>query len=199
MKIGNIVTSDNFRVNKNINLVNSIDDIIDGVPTLVVGIDNIRKIEPKPDFLTRQISDKIFWTFTKKEKRQIFEEDLYYFVENCYKRMVKDVRYIFVDMIILNEDKIKRMFDKISGINNLITFKYKDMIYIYGDNLIFGVDLKQVRFINKDVGKITDKIKTLSSVFLDNEKILIKYNNELEIFDNQIKYIPLLYSINKDE
>lgn len=199
MKIGNLVTDKKIRVNKNINLVTSIDDIIEGIPTLVVGISNIKKIEPNPDFVYRKISDTLYWTFNKNERRHLFEEDLYYFIENCYKFLVSEISYLFVDMITYSKDSITKIFNKIGQTDKIITFKYKDMVYVYSDKYIFGIDLKQVKFIKGDVNKLMSKIKGLSSVFLDNERLFIKYNNELEILNNQIKYIPLLYSINNYE
>tara|TARA_R110002050_G_scaffold79261_1_gene169320 strand:- start:39766 stop:40365 length:600 start_codon:yes stop_codon:yes gene_type:complete len=199
MKIGNIVTDKKIRVNKNINLVSSIDDIIEGIPTLVVGISNIKKIEPNPDFVCRKLSDTLYWTFNKDVRRHLFEEDLYYFTENCYKFLVSEISYLFVDMITYSKDSISKIFNKIGQTDKIITFKHKDMVYVYSDKYIFGVDLKQVKFIKGDVNKLMNKIKGLSSVFLDNERLFIKYNNELEILNNQIKYIPLLYSINNYE
>jgi len=69
------------------------------------------------------------------------------------------------------------------------------MLYIYHDKYIFGIDVKLLKFIDCDVNKIILKIKSKSYVFLDTPDIFIEYKKQVEILDNQIKYIPYLYSI----
>lgn len=199
MKIANIVISSDLRVNSKFNVVDSFDKIIEGLPTLIVGLDNVRQIDPKPDFLDRKLSDNIFWTFSKKEKRVLFEEDLFYFTEAIYENIIKKTEYIFVDLILFNNEKVKEIFTIIQQMSKKVTLFNKDMVYLYGDDKIFGFDLKQVSYMGMDRDRLLGKIKLLSDVFLDDEKILIEYNNDLEMFDYQIKYIPLLYTMNFNE
>ena len=72
------------------------------------------------------------------------------------------------------------------------------MIYIYSEKYLFGIDLKQVEFLGYNLELFLVKIKELSMVFLDNADILIEYKNNLGMLDDEVKYIPLLYSINKN-
>ena len=39
----------------------------------------------------------------------------------------------------------------------------------------------------------------MSSVFLSDEQILIEYKNELSMFNDEVKYVPLIYSIRNNE
>jgi hypothetical protein len=55
------------------------------------------------------------------------------------------------------------------------------------------------KYIGKSIDKFMDKIKDMSNVFLHDEKILIEYKKELSVFNEEIKYIPLIYSIRNDE
>ena len=199
MKIANIVISSDLRVNSKFNVVDSFDKIIEGLPTLIVGLDNVRQIDPRPDFLDRKLSDNIFWTFSKKEKRVLFEEDLFYFTEAIYENIIKKTEYIFVDLILFNNEKVKEIFTIIQQMSKKVTLFNKDMVYLYGDDKIFGFDLKQVSYMGMGSDRLLGKIKSLSDVFLDDDKILIEYNNDLEMFDYQIKYIPLLYTMNFNE
>jgi hypothetical protein len=50
-----------------------------------------------------------------------------------------------------------------------------------------------------NVDSFLKKIKNLSKVFLDNDEILIEYKNKLGMLEDEVKYVPLLYSINKNE
>ena len=69
------------------------------------------------------------------------------------------------------------------------------MIYLYSDNLIFGIDLKLARYIGMDIDKLIIKIKSISDVFLTDDEILIEYKKNLEEMDLQARYIPYLVSI----
>ena len=77
MFVGNIVTQSKVNIDKYFNVVETMDAIIHGLPTLIVGWDIVKTIEPEVDFITRKLSDNIFWTFKKTERRDIFENDLY--------------------------------------------------------------------------------------------------------------------------
>ena len=73
------------------------------------------------------------------------------------------------------------------------------MIYIYGDNLIFGIDLKLLHFVGLDINKIKYKIKTKSIVFLGESEILIEYKNYIDELGLQVKYLPFLYFIRNEQ
>jgi len=196
--IGNIIISDSLKVDENFNVVDSLDKIIEGIPTLIIGLDNVKKLDTKLNYVDRKLDDLTYWTFSKKEKRVIFEEDLFYFIENSYKHVKDSVEYIFIDFILFSDRKIGKIFNKIKESLNNITFVNERMIYIYSEKYIFGIDLKQVEFLGYNLELFLLKIKALSMVFLDNDDILIEYKNNLGMLDDEVKYIPLLYSINKN-
>lgn len=196
--IGNIIISDSLKVDENFNVVDSLDKVIEGIPTLIIGLDNVKKLDTKLNYVDRKLDDLTYWTFSKKEKRVIFEEDLFYFIENSYKHVKDSVEYIFIDFILFSDRKIGKIFNKIKESLNNITFVNERMIYIYSEKYIFGIDLKQVEFLGYNLELFLLKIKALSMVFLDNDDILIEYKNNLGMLDDEVKYIPLLYSINKN-
>ena len=65
--------------------------------------------------------------------------------------------------------------------------------------MIYGFDLRQVEYIGKSKNVFKDKIKDMSNVFLQDEKILIEYKKELYMFNDEIKYVPLIYFIRNNE
>ena len=73
------------------------------------------------------------------------------------------------------------------------------MVYIYSNDDIYGFDLRQVAYIGKSPNKFIEVIKSFSNVFLQDEKILIEYKKELYMFNDEIKYVPLIYSIRNNE
>jgi hypothetical protein len=51
MRIANIVCERDIKIDKKFNLINSIDKIIPGLPTLIVGIDNAKSYSEKISYL----------------------------------------------------------------------------------------------------------------------------------------------------
>jgi hypothetical protein len=195
MYIANIVTNSNITVDKYFNISNSLDNIIQDLPTLIIGWDIVKTINPDVDFIDKKLSYNIFWTFKKSERRDIYQEDLYNFITYCYKNLIKDIDYSFIDLITLTDSEIKESFNNIKKCKKSATYQYNDMIYVYCDNTIYGIDLKLVKYLDYDVKKTIEKIKKNSFVFLSGDQILIEYKDIIESLDNEVKYVPYLYTI----
>lgn len=195
MKVANIVSDSKVDVSKDFNIVKTTDEIIDKIPTLIVGWDFIKEKYPDYDILNKKLSDNVYWTFKKTEKRDIYEEDIFNFIELSYKSFVNKTTYIFIDPIHRSRKEIKKILKKIYSFKKIISYEHGHMIYIYGENLIFGVDLNLIEFIGLNINKIKTKIIQISNIFLTEKDIFIEYKKRVEILDNQVKYIPLLYSI----
>jgi len=203
MEIANIVSNDSINIGPEFNVVQSMDDIIyKDLPTLVVGYDltmlNFNKDLIK--ILDKQINENTFWTLKRNVKRDVYSHDLEIFIRFSYKKYTDKITYIDLDFIQYSKNKIMKIVRKIYSLNNVISYKSNNnVIYLYSGNLIFGIDLNTASFMGLNVDKIEKKIIEKSGVFLQGNEILIEYNNYLERLDNQIKYIPVLYSINPHE
>jgi len=195
MFVANIVTKSNLNIDKYFNVVESIDDIIVDLPTLVIGWDIVKSIEPNADFIDKKLSKNVFWTFKKTERRDIFEEDLYNFIHYSYNLLVRNINYNFVDLIQMSDDELKNVFKTIKNYKKSITYKYGQMLYVYTENNIYGIDLKLIKYMDFDINKTISKLKSDSLVFLDNEDILIEYKDIVDMLNNEVKYVPYLYSI----
>ncbi len=199
MLIGNVITDEKVKLDKKFNISNSLDDIIDTIPTLIIGLDNAKKLNTKLNYLERKIDDNTFWTFNKKEKRVLFEEDLFYFIEHSYSLFRNKINYKFVDMILSESKYINNIFDELSDAERIISFITLDMVYVFLNETVYGFDLRQVTFRGRNKNTFIELIKSFSDVFLDDDKILIEYKNELSMFNDEVKYIPLIYSIRNND
>jgi hypothetical protein len=195
MFVGNIVTQSKINVDKYFNVVESMDNIIHGLPTLIVGWDIVKTIEPDADFIVRKLSDDIFWTFKKTERRDMFENDLYDFIHYSYNLLIDDIDYKFIDLIQLSEVELKDTFKTIKNNTNVIGYIHENMLYIYSEKIVYGLDLKLVNYLDFNLTEILGKIKSYCSVFLDNDEILIEYKDIIDMLRNEVKYVPFLYSI----
>lgn len=198
MKIGNIVSTSNINVSDEFNVVKTIDEINKELPTLIIGWDYVDKNYPTYDITNRVLGPKTYWTFKKTERRDQHDEDVQSFINKSYKDLVSNIPYVFIDPIQSDSKKLYKIIRKISNTKKIISFINKDMIYIYADKIIFGVDLKLLRYIGLNIDKIKNKIKSVSDVFLEDNNILIEYKKYVDGLSNQVRYIPFLYSINNE-
>lgn len=196
MKLANIVTVAPLEVPKEFNVVKIEKEIDTSLPTLIIGYDYVNKHYPDFDITDPKLSDNLYWTFKRNEKRDKYQEVLSWFIKKTYEDLIKDVKYLFVDPIQYKPRTLRKIIRKINGLSGVISYRHKTMVYIYADNFIFGIDLKLFNFIGLDSRKILGKIKKKSDVFLNESDIIIEYKNIIETLDNKVRYIPYLFSIN---
>lgn len=195
MIVGNIVSTTKINVSDDFNVVKSMDEIIHGLPTLIVGFDVAVKQYPELDVITRKASDNVFWTFKKNQKREIFEEDVYVFTHYAYESLVSDVTYFFIDPLQLSIKSLKKIIRKVRSLHAPVIYQHDDMVYIYGEKILFGIDLTLLEFLGVNREKFISKLTLNNGVLLHKNQIFIEYKKRVENLDNQVKYIPYLYSI----
>tara|TARA_R110000796_G_scaffold11796_5_gene39620 strand:+ start:6087 stop:6698 length:612 start_codon:yes stop_codon:yes gene_type:complete len=203
MEIANIVSYDSINIGPEFNVVQSMDDIIyKDLPTLIVGYDLAMSYFNKDsiNILNKQIDKNTFWTLKRNVKRDVYSNDLESFIRFSYKKYTDNISFVDLDFIQYSKVKMMKVIRKIYSLTNVISYKSNNnVIYLYSGNLIFSIDLNTISFLGLDVDKIEAKVIEKSSVFLKGNEILIEYNNHLERLNQQIKYIPVLYSINPHE
>jgi phosphoglycerate-specific signal transduction histidine kinase len=195
MTLANIVSDTNISVSDDFKVVGSLEDISEGLPTLIIGYQKIKTLYPDFDITTNKISDNVYWTFRKNEKRDKYEEDLNWFIKKVYSDLINNLSYVFVDPIQYKRKTLLKIIRKIYNSDNIISYEHDNMIYIYCNKIIFGIDLKLLSFIGVDFNKIKNKIKSISAVFLEKNQILIEYKNTISFFDDKMRYLPYLYFI----
>ena len=195
MKIANILSTIKIEAPEDFNIVKSSIDLIDGLPTLIVGYDYVNKHYHDFDITNIKLEPNLYWTFKKTEKRDKFEEDLRWFIRKVYEDLTDKLIYLFVDPIQHKPKTLRKIVKKILSLNDVITYQHNEMFYVYSDNLIFGIDLKLLKYLGFNTDKIKEKIKSISNVFLIDDEILIGYKKCIETLNNRVRYIPYLYFI----
>jgi len=197
--IGNIVTKNFFNINPRFNMVESYDDIIQGLPTLVIGFKDVKNLFPTFNILKHNITDKLYWTFDKNEKKDKFNQIVVEFVNICFLQFVNDINFIYIDPIHYSKKKLDKISKKLSELKNPKGIIKDDrVIYIYGDKIIFSFDLDICEFAGISRDSIINKFKKLVGGFLDIDEILIEYGNDIAALDDNIRYLPFLYSIDNE-
>jgi len=195
MKLANIVSINNVKVSEEFNVVKTMGEITHGLPTLIVGYELVDKLFPEFDITNISLGDDMYWTFKRTERRDQYEADLSWFICKAYQTHMKSVSYVFVDTIQYDSKKLWKIVRKIASLSHVITYINEEMVYLYGDGIIFGIDLKLLDYMGLNTVKIKQKILDISNVFLEGNKILIEYKNIVEALDNKVRYIPYLFYI----
>lgn len=195
MKIANIVSKSNLNVSKDFNVVSSMDEIIHGIPTLIVGFDVVNKLYPDFDIMEREIEPNLYWIFKRTERRDDFEAGLRWFISKIISDLSKEISYVFVDIMQYKPKTLCKIARKFLKMEKKFSVQINDMIYIYGENIIFGVDLKLFSFAMLKTDKLKNSIQAKSTVFLGLDDILIEDKNIINELGIQIRYLPYLLSI----
>ena len=200
MKLGNIVTDKYVEFDKSINTVDSLSEIIPNLPTMIIGWDTTKKLfgDKSVSILEKEIDTNLFWTFSLRERRSVYENDIESFIQYCYNKSISDIKYVSVDPISFTHNMMKKTIRKILSGKNITSFIHNDNIFIYTDNLIFGIDLHLYEFyIGIEKNKLTNKIKSISHTFLDNDDLLVTYKDYLTRLGS-VKYIPFLNQLDNE-
>ena len=156
-KLGYIVSK---RKIKNIvdfvGLVNSVEDIEDSTkPFIIIGLEEAKEIAPNFSILNKVLDTDVFWTFGKTERRTEHERDLENFYKYVLDKSIKDIKYYYINILNLKYNKIKKLLEIINSNEKKYIYTSNDMIYIYyNKNIIIGISLRIIKYINIDIKKI---------------------------------------------
>ena len=204
MKVGNIVNCNEEIDERYFNCL-SIEEFLNTdvvknevmiLPTLIVGWDVVKKNFGDVSILSKMITPStedgyggIYWTFSKAEKRGIYEENLKEFKEKCYEDYIKKIKTYNIDPIVYNINTTEELCKKLSNLSGGVGYLFQErIVYIYKENSIFMVDLDLIKFIGFDDGFILKFLMDNLSVF--SEDLEEDFTEELKHLD--IKYVPYL-------
>ena len=198
MIVGNIITKEKIK-KENFNIFNTLNEVKNDLPTLIIGWGITKEIYgDKVSILHKKIDDNIYWTFDSKERKVDLETDFINFENYCYNIIGKNIPYIFVDVIHDKKRKIKKIINKINSLQKPISYLTKNnMLYIYGDNLIFGIDLNILGYIGIKKEKIISRINPLVEGTLSENEIFNKCKEIAGKINNGDKMIPYIYENGK--
>lgn len=204
MKVGNIVNCNEEIDERYFNCL-SIEEFMDEgfygtenskLPTLIVGWEVVKNNFGDVSILSKMITAPtkdgyggIYWTFSKAEKRGIYEENLKEFKERCYIDLIKNIKTYNIDPIIYKINTTEELCTKIEKLAGGIGYLFQErIVYIYKDNNIYMIDLELIDFIGFDRDLVVATLKDHLSVFSDDFEE--RYTEELKHLD--IKYTPYL-------
>lgn len=172
--IGNIVIeSGKIETKPLYNVVSSWDDIIEGIPTLIVGWNKTKEIFPETNILSWKIDEKTYWTFGKREKRDEFEKILARYEQLTIREFISSVKYSFFNLLTASATEKEQLNKFIfNDIPKNVLFN-EDMVYINecGTKKVIGLSLKDIAYEGKNKKYFFSLFyKTPSINVIDNKK-----------------------------
>ena len=73
--LANIYTKSKLDIEPFFNVVDDENKLIDGIPTLIIGWDSVKSLYGDINILDKKVKDNIYWTFGKRERRNVMEKN----------------------------------------------------------------------------------------------------------------------------
>ena len=193
--IGRIITSTKIEdVSEFIEVTPDSSSIINNetkVPTLIIGYKNAVKLCGSVKITDKKIGKNLYWTFSKRERRSDYIDDLGAFYEEVSRFATSCCKYEYIDPITWDAETKNRFANIISGIHRKVVYSTESMYYIYypHDGKTYGISKGILKYLGKSDGYFEEWLakKSVSSTVItetDSEYIKIAKNKFV---------VPLLY------
>ena len=194
MDVGNIITSSIIKED-NFKLCNDLESINPSLPTLIVGWSKAKElIKEEISILHKKINDSLYWTFSQKERKVEYDKDIISFKKLCFNNIGKEIPYVYLDILHGKLHINKKIIQKIYTLIDPISYISKNnMLYIFGENIIFGVDLNICELIGVNKEKIIERIDIIPNSILIGNEIFNKCKDYIKRTDNREKLVPYIF------
>ena len=120
--------------------------------------------------------------------------DLEKFKEVCFNTFGDNIPYVYLDILHGKSRVNKKIIKKILSLNDSVIYiSNKNMVYVYGENIIFGIDLNIIEYSSIKKEKILNRIKNLNNNVLVSDEIFNKCKGLLYKIKYKNKLIPYIY------
>ena len=100
--LANIYTKSKLDIEPFFNVVDDENKLIDGIPTLIIGWDSVKSLYGDINILDKKVKDNIYWTFGKRERRNVMEVDVQKFKRKAMSIVSNNVKYKFFNILTAN-------------------------------------------------------------------------------------------------
>ena len=174
--IANILTDEQFNDAELYNVVRDSNDLIPGIPTLIVGWERTKSEYPDASIIEDKVSDNVYWTYGKYERRDKYETNIKKFQDLSFKKFVDSLDYVFYDVLLSTAEKLDSFLTSLLSEPTKTVYVIRDMMYIYysGTNKVVGLSLRDCDYIEDTLKK-----RIFSAIYSSKTINLLKNNDEI--------------------
>lgn len=149
--------------------VKSAEEAKNGMPILYVGWSKIKEHPGYKSIIENRLSDNEFWSFSRSENRSKFEQELKKFATYCINNAVSNVKYKYVNVIMLGVDKLKKLISIIKSGDNIVYVSGEGMAYIPYKEWSLGISFTILEYCGIEKHKAYNWLLANRVVFTDKE------------------------------
>ena len=190
--IANILTNSKLDISSFFHITSNFEEIDKTLPTLIIGWGEVKKLFPEQNILKNEIEENLYWTFSKREKRYKYEQDLENFIKKVTDNINNKINYHFFNYLLANANKRVSFINYIN--KGFCSIYYNSrFLYIYciKDEITLGISLKDLNYIginSKDF--INSLLNQNNNIICDNLKCID--NNLFNLIKDNVKIIAYL-------
>lgn len=190
--LGNILTDGKFNETAIFNVVNDTSNVIESLPTLIIGWEKARSLYSNLSTLDWEISDNVYWTFGTREKRSKNESDIVKFTNMVLEDYIKSINYDFINIFSIERSEKIELVKNINDAESGCFYISDDILYVsLKPNYVFGISLCDIDYLGCDRKKmfsIVYRNKNLTKVTSD----MISYDIR-KFFKDNVYVVPTLF------
>ena len=159
------------------------------IPTLIVGYKRAQEICGDVKILKRKIGKNLYWTFSKRERRVDYDQDIVTFQKTVSDFLLKCCKYEYVDVMTCSEETRNTLVGKVldAGMHKVI-YESPTMYYMYvpSEGKVYGVSKEVLKF---------SQIPSLFTRSRDNQSVIFVDDDDASYRKiSNFKFVtPLLY------
>lgn len=161
-EIGYIVSQHNINMKFDyVKVVKDISETEKDKPCLIIGLSEAKKFASDNfSILNKKLSDNVFWTYWKTEKRSDYEQDVKKFYQYALDNYINKVKYVYLNVLTINYNILKRLIRYVNNDEKKYIYMCGNMIYLQCDKQnIVGISMEMCDFCGLQRKKIISKIK----------------------------------------
>lgn len=166
-------------------------------PFLILGYENVKKMDCPFSILDKKLDEGVYWTFNKTENRVEYEKDILSFYDKVIHNAIKDIKYYYVDVYTLPLKKVKSLMSIIDSPTKKYIYIHANMAYVYYEAYVLGISLEMLSYAEINVKKIFKKLYSnkCNVVFTNDDFLKGKLRS---VTANKRYIIPFFKSICED-
>lgn len=193
--LANILTTTKFPEKDYYNIVKTKEELINNIPTLIVGWNTVNQLFDNVSILDWKIDDNTYWTFGRRERGEKYEENIKKFENLVINRLKRSVEYIYFNVLTENDNKKKELLSVLLNNINKNVYIDNNILFFCCENSekVYGLSLTDIEYEGLDRTKFLSKVLRCESVKLIKNEDTLNSNIRYELY-NLPYMIPYLFT-----